>query len=102
MDIMQTILELENKVRGLNDSEAEMLRNFDEETKKEISRMKAETDEQIKAFVGKDKEKREREQNEAWQALEAKYQKETARLEEAYRNNKDKWVAEITARALKH
>ncbi len=102
MDIMHTILELENKVRGLSDSEAEMLRNFDEETKKEISRMKAETDEQIRASVGKDKEKRERKQNEAWQALEAKYRKETTRLEETYRNNKDKWVAEITARVLKH
>lgn len=100
MDIMQAILDIEQKAQGIVDSADELKAVQETELQKEIegARNKIDADAHMKIAQITDRAAAERQ--EAVNALEKEYRSKIEALDNRCRENKQRWIDEITAKII--
>ncbi|MEG1880164.1 MAG: hypothetical protein RSB38_08340 [Oscillospiraceae bacterium] len=100
MDIMQTILEIEKKAQGIIDSAENLKAENDAQIELEIENMKSSADAKVKTEISQLVQISAAERQEAINAIEIEYRKRIEDLDLKCKNNKSKWVSEITQSIL--
>lgn len=102
MDIMQAIMDIEQKAQGIVKSADELKEHQQEILDKEIKEKEAE----MKQTLDRESEKLRREYNairdEEMVKTERKYAEKFEELEKRCNEGKDKWVSAIVSAVLKH
>lgn len=97
MDIMQAILDIENKAKEIVESADEANEKQQEKFRDEIKKMHADTDEKIRDEIASLQKTFVSEQTEALENIESEYQKKMEKLENICSLKLKTWVSDITA-----
>lgn len=96
MNIMQAIIDIEEKARGVAESAEALQENFEAELKKEIEDKRLMTENKIHDALEQYKLRNDAECKEEIEKLEKYYDSKLERLSDICKANKTAWVSEIT------
>ncbi|MBE5039431.1 hypothetical protein [Ructibacterium gallinarum] len=96
MDIMQAIVDIENTVRGITDSTAELEKDYDKKIQEEIRQKEQETDIKVKEKLEQLKMQMNAERQEEMEHLETVYEKKLEALSNTCKEQQETWIHDMT------
>lgn len=100
MDIMQAILDIEDKAKEIVNSADEVKAKQQEKFEKELEKMRVYSEEKTKDEIASLQKTFVQSRKEALENVELEYQQKLEKLENLYKKNMDRWVAEITSEII--
>ena len=97
MDIMQAILDIEDKAKEIVNSADEVKAKQQEKFEKELEKMRVYSEEKTKDEIASLQKTFVQSRKEALENVELEYQQKLEKLENLYKKNMDRWVTEITS-----
>ena len=96
MDIMQAIVDIEKKVRGITDATAELEKDYEKKVQEEIRQKEQETDQKVKEKLEQLKLRMNAERQEEMEQLEAVYEKKLEMLSDTCKKQQEAWIHDMT------
>ena len=100
MDIMQAILDIDEKARGISDSAKAMQENYEADLGQEIKKREQESKRHVTAELEQIKLRMDAEREEEMEQLEIFYEKKMEALSNQCKQKKQAWIDEITKAVL--
>lgn len=100
MDIMQAILDIEQKAQGVIESADELKAVQEAELEKELASMRDKIDADAHMRIAQITDRAAAERQEEINALEKEYRSKIEALDNKCKENKQKWIDEITLRII--
>ena len=100
MDIMQAILDIEEKARGISDSAKAMQENYEADLGQEIKKREQESKRHVTVELEQIKLRMDAEREEEMEQLEIFYEKKMEALSNQCKQKKQAWIDEITKAVL--
>lgn len=100
MDIMQAILDIEQKAQGIIDSADVLKEQQKQEIEAEIEKLRQKSDAAAKAQISQYVQRTDAERKEQTEKLEEAYRKRLSALDAVCSEKKQGWIDEITKRIL--
>ncbi len=100
MDIMKAILDIENKAQEIENSIESLGADIKKDTDKKILEYTQKAQFEIDIEIEKFREEIKKSENGELESTKAEMKEALAALEEKYRNNREKWIKEITEKVI--
>ncbi len=101
MDIMQAILDIEEKARGISDSAAAAEENYEADIQKEIKHREQESREQVAKQLEQLRLRMDAERQEDMEQLETFYEHKLEALSKQCQEKKQAWIDSITEAVIR-
>lgn len=100
MDIMQAILDIEDKAKEIVESADEVKAQQQEKFRDTLEKMQADAKEKTQDEIASLQKTFVQSRKEALEDIEKEYQQKLEKLETLYQSKMDRWVAEITSEII--
>ena len=101
MDIMQAIIDIEEKARGISEAAVNLEQDYERDVNEEIELRKRETEKRINEYLEQLKQRMDVECREEIEELEKAYETKFEALSDICKSKQDLWIQNITQNITK-